>query len=66
MGETSMNGINQSINQSILDIDFHRTSENESVSLTFRRFGISKYNKQIHYLYLLSNVTHRGLKNPHS
>ena len=31
------------INQTILEIDFHRTSRNESGSLTIRRFGISKY-----------------------
>ena len=31
------------INQTILEIDFDRTYSNERGSLTFRRFGISKY-----------------------
>lgn len=31
------------INQTILEIDFDRTCRNESGSLTFWRFGISKY-----------------------
>ena len=33
------------INQTILEIDFDRTSSNERGSLTFRRFGISKYHQ---------------------
>ena len=33
------------INQTILEIDFDRTSWNEPGSLTFRRFGISKYHQ---------------------
>ncbi|CBK21971.2 uncharacterized protein [Blastocystis hominis] len=31
------------INQTILEIDFDRTYRNNQDSLTFRRFGISKY-----------------------
>ena len=33
------------INQTILEIDFDRTSWNETGSLTFRWFGISKYHQ---------------------
>ena len=45
MEETSMNEI-KSIKQAILEIDFDRTSWNETGdSLTFRRFGISKYHQ---------------------
>ena len=33
------------INQTILEIDFDRTTLNEYGSLTFRRFGISKYDQ---------------------
>ena len=36
----------KSIKQAILEIDFDRTHQNEKGgSLTFRRFGISKYNQ---------------------
>ena len=52
------------INQSILEIDFDRTSWNGrsyrlSGSLTFRRFGISN-TINIQYSEVLSNVTKRG------
>ena len=33
------------INQTILEIDFDRTFWNDQSSLTFRRFGISKFNQ---------------------
>ena len=42
--QMSMNEI-KSIKQSILEIDFDRTFQNESGSLIFRRFGISKYHQ---------------------
>ena len=49
MDKISENGRNiyewNQIKQSILEIDFDRTSSNEEGSLTFRRFGISIYHQ---------------------
>ena len=49
MDTISENGRNiyewNQINQTILEIDFDRTSSNEEGSLTFWRFGISKYDQ---------------------
>ena len=49
MDKISENGRNiyewNQINQTILEIDFDRTTLNEYGSLTFRRFGISKYDQ---------------------
>ena len=49
MDKISENGRNiyewNQINQTILEIDFDRTYWNETGSLTFRRFGISKYHQ---------------------
>ena len=49
MDTISENGRNiyewNQINQTILEIDFDRTSSNELGSLTFWKFGISKYDQ---------------------
>ena len=48
--------------QVILKIDFDRTYLNALGSLTFRRFGISKYHKYLKKSEILSNVTERGFR----
>ena len=56
------------INQTILEIDFDRTLWNESGSLTFRRFGISKYYQysifrntfQCHYTRIIEAKSYRS------
>ena len=56
------------INQTILEIDFDRTCPNELGSLTFRRFGISKYYQysifrntfQCHYTRIIETTSFRS------
>ena len=56
------------INQTILEIDFDRTHPNERGSLTFRRFGISKYYQysifrntcQCHYTSIAKTIIYRS------
>ena len=55
------------INQTLLEIDFDRTFLNELSSLTFRRFGISKYDQysifrntfQCHWTRIIETILNR-------